>query len=143
MSLNQRNIKYKEIPILAEFKKHLDDMKLFDTSKSIYATRIKNIITSERNKSNKVITLSKIRNIYNDKYKKNISLSTISRVMKRHLGLHFRRTSIKNSKLNKRKDQIMQIIFLKTLLRAINIGIDIIYIDETACCLQNNNYKDW
>ena len=49
MSLNQRNIKCKEIPILMKFKKHLDDMKLFDTSKSIFATRIKYIITSERN----------------------------------------------------------------------------------------------
>ena len=37
----------------------------------------------------------------------------------------------------------MQIIILKTLLRAKNIGIDIIYIDETSCNLQNNNYKDW
>ena len=102
LSLNQRKIKYKEIPILDEFKKHLDEMQHFDNSKSTYAKRIKNIISSEKTKTNKVITLTKIRNIYIDKYKKNISLSTISRVMRRHLGLHFKRITIKNSKLNKR-----------------------------------------
>ena len=143
LSLNQRKIKYKEIQILDEFKKHLDEMQHFDNSKSTYAKRIKNIISSEKTKSNKVITLTKIRNIYIDKYKKNISLSAISKVMRRHLGLHFKRITIKNSKLNKRNYQIMQIIFLKALLRAIKIGIDIIYIDETACYLQNNNFKDW
>ena len=61
-------------------------MKTFDTSIDIYATRVKNIITSERNKSNRVITISKIRNIYNYNYKNSIGSSILSRVMKRHLG---------------------------------------------------------
>ena len=37
----------------------------------------------------------------------------------------------------------MNLIFLKALLRAIKMDLDIIFIDETSCCLQNNNYKDW
>ena len=141
--LNQKKIKYKQIPILDEFKKHLAKMKSFYSSKSVYASRIGEIISSEKTKTNKVITLKKIKKIYNEKYYKSISVSTISRVLKRHLGLHFRRTTVMNSKLNKRNYKIMQNIFLKALLRAMSLGMDIIYIDETACCLQNNNYKDW
>ena len=37
----------------------------------------------------------------------------------------------------------MKIMFLKTILRAINQNLELIFIDETSCALQNNNYKDW
>ena len=101
-NLNSNRTKYKEINILDEFKEHLDKMEIFDTKKSIYASQINSIINSERAKNNKVITLAKIRKAYLDKYKKEISITTISRIMKRHLGLRFRKISLKNAKLEKK-----------------------------------------
>ena len=142
-NLNSNRTKYKEINILDEFKEHLDKMEIFDSKKSIYASQINSIINSERAKNNKVITLAKIRKAYLDKYKKEISITTISRIMKRHLGLRFKKVSLKNAKLEKKNYKIMKIIFLKTILRAINQNLELIYIDETSCALQNNNYKDW
>ena len=114
--MNHKNTKYKEISILDEFKVHLDKMEKCNTSKNQLASRINSIIYEERQKSNKVITLTKIRPIYYKRFKSLISISTASRIMKRHLNLHFRRISIKNSKLNKRNYKIMQVIFLKGVL---------------------------
>ena len=113
--MNHKNTKYKEISILDEFKFNLDKMDKYNTSKSQLASRISSIY-EERQKSNKVITLKKIRTIYYKRFKSLISISTASRIMKRHLNLHFRRISIKNSKLNKRNYKIMQVIFLKGVL---------------------------
>ena len=56
-------------------------MEKFDIKKTLLASWINSIINTERNKSNKVITLGIIRKEYFDKYKKEISISTVSRIM--------------------------------------------------------------
>ena len=48
----------------------------------------------------------------------------------------------KKLKARKKNDKIMKNIFLKAILRAINQNLEMIFIDETSCSLQNNNYKD-
>ena len=37
----------------------------------------------------------------------------------------------------------MHILFLKAIMKAIKENYDIIYVDETGCYLENNNYRDW
>ena len=37
----------------------------------------------------------------------------------------------------------MLYIFLKAIIRAIQIEIEIVYVDGTGCFLQKNNYRDW
>ena len=118
-------------------------MKRFNRRKSQYARRISDIITKEKSNSNRTITLSKIQKIYTEKFKTNISLTTISRVLRNHLDLHFKRTKIKNPKLNKLNYKFMEFLFLKCVVRAINNNLNIIFIDETACYLQNNNFRNW
>lgn len=59
--ISKKTIKYKEITILPEFKSHIEHIKLFDTSKTIYAKRINNIIKEVRRKSNKSIALTQIK----------------------------------------------------------------------------------
>ena len=63
--------------------------------------------------------------------------------MRNHLSLYFKRIKPKNPKLNRINYQFMNFIFLKAVLRALKKGMEIIYIDETGCYLENNNYKDW
>ena len=62
------NWKNKTINILAEFKNHIQNLKEVDTTQTIYALRIKNIIQQERKKSDRTISLKKIQTIYNSKY---------------------------------------------------------------------------
>jgi hypothetical protein len=141
--IEDRKSESKVIKIFPEFKEHLRKMTKFDSTKTIYAQRIQKIIEEERQKINRTISLSKIQTIYSNQYNVKISLATIHRVLRKHLNLHFKRITIKNSKLNKNHYKFMNYIFLKAILRAIKIGVNIIYIDETTCSLQNNNFKDW
>jgi len=137
------NVKNKTINILTEFKNHIENLKEVDTTQTIYAQRIKNIIEQERKNSNKTISLKKIQTIYNSKYSPKRSLATISRIMKRHLHLHFKRITVKNPKLNKKNYRFMTFLFLKGFYRGLAQGLDMIYIDETACSLENTHFRDW
>ena len=37
----------------------------------------------------------------------------------------------------------MEFLFLKCVIRVINNNLNILFIDETSCYLQNNNFRDW
>ena len=63
--------------------------------------------------------------------------------MKNHLNLHFKRIKIRNPKLNNKNYKFMRCIYLKVILKAISQNLDLIFIDENACYLGNNNYRDW
>ena len=63
--------------------------------------------------------------------------------MRRHLNLHFKRITVKNPKLNKNNYKFMSFLFLKGFYRGLSLGLDMIYIDETACSLENIHLKDW
>ena len=63
--------------------------------------------------------------------------------MKNHLNLHFKRIKIRNPKLNNKNYKFMRCIYLKVILKAISQNLDLIFIDENACYLGNDNYRDW
>ena len=37
----------------------------------------------------------------------------------------------------------MTFLFLKGFYRGLALGLDMIYIDETACSLENSHFRDW
>ena len=37
----------------------------------------------------------------------------------------------------------MTFLFLKGLYRGLSLGLDMIYIDETVCLLENIHFRDW
>ena len=141
--INIRNNNNKMIDIIPEFFKHFHQMEAIDRTKTSYEKKIREIIEVEREKSNKTITLKIIQKKYKEKYNITISLSTISRVLRHHLNLHFIRVKPKNPRLNKKNYKLMHMIFLKGIMKGIIENYNIIYVDETGCCLENINYRDW
>lgn len=63
--------------------------------------------------------------------------------MKNHLNLHFKRVTIKNPRLLENNYMLMHFLFLKAIITGMKNNLEIIYIDETGCFLQNDNYRDW
>ena len=63
--------------------------------------------------------------------------------MKNILGYKYRKTTVKNAKLTEKKSIIFSFFYLKVLLRALIIGLNIIYIDELGFYSHNNNYYTW
>ncbi len=141
--LDNKNCSNKIAQILPEFNEHLQKLTKIDSTKTIYAIRVQKIIEDKRKKCNKKIKLSIINRIYNQQYKPSISITTLSRIMKNHLNLHFKRVTIKNPRLLENNYMMMHFLFIKAILTGIKNDLDIIYIDETGCFLQNVNYRDW
>lgn len=57
---------------------------------------------------------------------------TISRVLRIHLDYHYRKSSIKNSKLLENNSVMMIYIFLKIVEKALYLGLNLIFLDEVG-----------
>lgn len=121
--------------------------KLFPYIKKITPTEnketriIKEIMINR--KKNENISLLKIKEILKEKYKLILSKSSIYRILKNKLNYRFRKTVVKNKELNELKYVIISFIFIKIIIRAMELNFNFIYIDETNFCLENNHYKTW
>ena len=139
----EKNVKNKEsINILPVFYDSLNNISYPDLRKTMYSINISNILNIIK-KNNELPTLKKIAKIYKDTYNKTISISTISRILKNNLGMRYLRTVVKNPKLNEYNYLFMSFVFIKGLIRSIQFGLNIIFLDETGFMLENNNFYCW
>lgn len=109
-------------------------------TESNLSKNIKQIIDNNKEKR---VTLKFIANEYLNTFNRNLSLMTISRVMRNHLGYHYRKTTIKNPKLLDDYSILMAFIFIRIIIRAIELGLNLIYFDEVGFNLENNNFYTW
>ena len=131
----------KNFLIIPEFYESLKSMILVNKMNSSYAENIKSIISEINIKEG--LSLRKIKSEYEEKFKMQISIATISRVMKNHLNLRYLKTTIKTKKLLKENYMFMSFLFLKGISRALNLKLNLIYIDESGFSLENNNFRMW
>ena len=129
------------IQILPSFYDRLINLKEMDKSKSDYSLKIKKILDEYKGEKN--ITLNNIKNIYQENYNSNLSIMTISRVLRYHLDIHYRKTVIKNPKLNEKNYVLMGIGFIVGIIKCLLNNIHIIYIDECGFELENKNLRMW
>ena len=94
-------------------------------------------------KKRELITIKKITTKYKKITGENISKSSVYRIMRKKLNFRYLKTVPKTNKLNTKSSIIRKFVFVKTLIRALAIGINIIYIDETNFQLQNNHLRVW
>ena len=59
------------------------------------------------------------------------------------MNYNYRKTILKNPRLNEDKNIIITFAFLKAISRSINLGFKLVFIDETGFCLNNVNLKMW
>lgn len=131
----------KQTEILPEFLNSIKCLIPLDSTETNYAKNIRNIVKDINER--RLLSLRKIKALYKQKYQSDISITTISRVLKNHLNLHYLKTTIKNKKLNTDKYKFMSFVFLRGILRAIYLNLNIIFIDESGFYLQNNNFRMW
>lgn len=135
-------IKYKEIKILPVFKNIFDSMSKYNNPKGDSLTEdIKSIIESYE--PSNAFYIKDIQKDLVDKRNKHTTSKKIYNILKRKLGLRFLSTLIKNKSLNKNKSKLMTFMFIKILIRALQMGISPIFLDETGFMIQNNSYKRW
>ena len=137
---NKKDLKV--ISIMPNFYNVFKEMKKLDCKSSEYAKNISNILNYLKNK-NEPITLKKIAERYNYFYKIKISISTISRILKKHLNIRFLKTVAKNPKLEEKNYMIMSFVFLRCIIRSLELKLNLLFVDETGFLLENNNYFSW
>ena len=67
----------------------------------------------------------------------------ISRILKRYLKYYYRKTYLKNLKLQDNNCIIIDFIFIIVIVKALENKLDIIFIDEFGFMLSNNNLYMW
>ena len=72
-----------------------------------------------------------------------ISKSSIHNILKNNLRLKYLKTTYKNNFLQTNEGIILCLIFIKIILRAIKLGFELIYLDESKVELYNSHYKCW
>lgn len=89
------------------------------------------------------ISLEKIINIFHNDIGEIISKAKMYNIFKNKLKLRYLKTSIKNSKIKSSNFVFSSMCFIKILVRAINIGFKIYFMDESDISLKNNNFRCW
>ena len=129
-----------EINILPEFKnsffkfapgiKNLNKYKIID-----------DIIQSFKRREN--ITLKRICSKYEKMTNHTISKTQVYYILKNKIGYKYLKTTVKSNILANLSSKIRAFIFIKIVIRALFIKINIIFIDETNFQLENNHLKIW
>ena len=130
-----------EIDILKEYKeafyKYIPGIQKHNKKTKIILKIIQDF------KKRELITIKRITTKYKKITGENISKSSVYRIMRKKLNFRYLKTVPKTNKLNTKSSIIRKFVFVKTLIRALAIGINIIYIDETNFQLQNNHLRVW
>ena len=69
--------------------------------------------------------------------------TTVNKVLRKELGYHYLRTTIKTNFLNKDDGILYCFCFIKIITRALKLGFTPIFVDESKIELINNHSKIW
>ena len=77
------------------------------------------------------ITLRMMPNEYEKEFNKKTNLNKISKILKYELNLLYRKTILKNPRLEAKSYILMTFSFLKEISRNLKLGLDLVFLDET------------
>lgn len=122
----------------------IDKILALKTVPSLYNEIDYNILNIMKEISNKSsISIQKIINLYKKKFGVILSKTTVHRKLRNKLKFSYKKTTIKPKDLNKPVYIKMSFLFIKILLRAIELNLNIVFIDESHFRLKQPNFKTW
>ena len=117
------------INLLSIFYEGFKNLKKIPKTKSIESIIIENFIVNY--KGEKRIALRMIANEYENEFNKKTNLNKISKILKYELNLLYRKTILKNPRLEAKSYILMTFSFLKEISRNLKLGLDLVFLDET------------
>ena len=102
---------------------------------------LKEKIFNSKNRDN--ISCRKLSALYLKETGKFICKSTIHKLMKNKLGLHYVQTCKKSNFLNTDEGKYSCFAFIKILIKALILGFELIFVDESTFKLNKSNFKCW
>lgn len=160
IKLNDKELKFlkekiKELEISLQEKKdeknyiELGIDQLAEINKYFYTERRKKKIESfiegklKINKSREEISCRKLAKLYTNETGEKISKTYINNIMKNNLKLSYLKSTVKTSKINNKAGIIGSFYFIKSVIKCMNLGFEILFLDETSILSANNNYRCW
>ena len=120
---------YKAISNFKSNKIELNDIEKFILEK------IEN--TDDRAK----LSCRKIASMYSEQTGKIIHKTHVNNIMRKKLGFHYVKTSIKTAKINSKENLLFSFCFIKIIIRCIKLGYHILFQDESSIICKNNHYR--
>lgn len=102
---------------------------------------INDIVNDFKKKEN--ITLKNVCKKYNKISGSKISKSYAFLVLKNKLNLRYLKTVTKTNILNSNSSKVRSFFFIKAIIRALELNLKIIFLDESNFQLENNHLKIW
>lgn len=119
----------------------MKNLKEIQKTKTEEASQLESLISE--NNSEKKFTLKILSELHYKKYNKPLCRSKISKILKYQLNYNYRKTILKNPRLEEDKYKVITFAFLKAICRRIINNFKLVFIDETGFCLNNSNLKIW
>ena len=88
-----------------------------------------------------LLSCRKLAKMYEQETGIKTNRTTINKIIKYKLGYHYRKTTLKNPKINLIKNKLISFCFIKIIIRCICLGFRIIYIDESSITNKNCNLR--
>ena len=139
--INEDEINKYDIQVLPLFYNAIINLQKIPILFDPITNNIKAILQNYKNFPS--ISISKIKNLYYEKFSQNISRTKIHRILKNKFHFVFRKTILKPKVLENLLYKKMSFLFIKSMLRALKLKFDFVFLDETNFKLQNMNYKMW
>ena len=102
---------------------------------------IRKKISNNKNREN--FSCNKLSELYFIEKGMKLSKTKIYYILKNNLNFHYLKTSTKQIKLIKPDSLFMCLCFIKIIFRALILGYNILYMDESSILSKNNNYRCW
>lgn len=102
---------------------------------------INDIVNNFKKKEN--ITLKNVCKKYNKISSSKISKSYAFWIFKNKLNLRYLKTVTKTNILNSNSSKVRSFFFIKAIIRALELNLKIIFLDESNFQLENNHLKIW
>ena len=114
------------------------------TIKEIENEEVKWIKNKINNDSlNEKISCIKLSKIYNQETGKVLCKTKINNILKNKLKLSYLKTNVKTSRIITPNSTFMCICFIKIITRAIALGFNILFMDESSILSKNNSFRTW
>ena len=104
-------------------------------------TFIKKKFQTETNREN--LSCRKLAGAYFNSTWIKTNRQTVCDIIKYKIGFHYRKTTIKNNRINSNKNILIACTFLKIITKCINLGFKLIYCDESGFKNKSNNFYTW
>lgn len=88
-----------------------------------------------------LLSCRKLTSLYNQETGEKTNRTTINKIIKEKLGYHYLKTVPKKLVINSNTNKLYSFAFIKIIIRCLNMGFRLIYIDESNINNKNNNFR--